>query len=301
MAKQCRCIFTAFFYIYQGYPTTLTTALCSLLRSCYSTVGGGNAILFARQPYNRRKKKATCPQWNARSLLANGQELKKIVSDLENKPDIICVQESWLKPQFNFVLQEYVVIRKDRKLGNGGGVATFIKQCVGYRNVEVNGDQEVIVTEVWQGSNSIKVINFYNPCKKLNKEVLENIRGTTNQKVIWCGDFKAHNTLWGSIKTDYNGLIVEEMLDWGRLVCINNGCFKRIDVTHGCKSVLDITLVSEKLARKCEWKVSKQSSMGSDHYPIWCKIGVDIIQALVGRIPRWKFNAANWELFKELS
>ncbi len=183
---------------------------------------------------------------------------------------------------------------------NGGGVATFIKQGVGYRNVEVSVDKEVVVMEVWEGSHSIKIIFFYNPCGKLSKELLENIRGNTNQKVIWCGDFNAHNTLWGSVKTDYNGLIVEEMLDWGRLVCINNGCFTRIYVIHGRKSVLDITLVSESLARKCEWNVSNQSTMGSDHYPIWCKIGVDIIQNLVERIPRWKFNAANWELFKEL-
>lgn len=74
----------------------------------------------------------------------------------------------------------------------------------------------------------------------------------------------------------------------------------RINITQGCTSALDITLVSENLARNCEWNVSKQSTMVSDHDPIWCKIGVDITQTLVGRIPRWKFNAANWELFKEL-
>ncbi len=87
-------------------------------------------------------------QWNARSLIANGQEFKKFISDLENKPDIICIQETWLKPQLNFVLQGYVVIQKDRKQGNGGGVATFIKQGVGYRNVEESVDKEVVVMEV---------------------------------------------------------------------------------------------------------------------------------------------------------
>lgn len=90
------------------------------------------------------------------------------------------------------------------------------------------------------------------------------------------------------------------MLEWGWLVCINNGNITRIDVSNGRISALDITLVSENLARKCEWNVSKQSSMGSDHYPIWCQIGVDIVQTVVERMPRWKFKEANWELFKEL-
>lgn len=46
-------------HIYQGHPTTLTMTLCSLLRSC--TVDGGNAILFARPPYNKRKRKTNYP------------------------------------------------------------------------------------------------------------------------------------------------------------------------------------------------------------------------------------------------
>lgn len=133
-------------------------------------------------------------QWNARSLIANGQEFKKFISDLDKRPDIICIQETWLKPQLNFVLQGYQLIRKDRKKGNGGGVATFIKQRVGYRNVEVSEDQEVLMMEVWEGNQSIKIINLYNPCERLSKNAMEIIRGHTNQKVVWCGDFNAHNT-----------------------------------------------------------------------------------------------------------
>lgn len=106
--------------------------------------------------------------WNAKSLIANGQEFKKFISDLVNKPDVICVQETWLKPQLNFVLQGYVLIQKDGKQANGGGVATFIKQGVGYRNV----DLEVVEMDVWEGSHSIRVINFYNPRENLRKEKL---------------------------------------------------------------------------------------------------------------------------------
>lgn len=105
-------------------------------------------------------------QWNARSLIANGQEFKKLISDLDKRPDIKCIQETWLKPQLNFVLQGYQLIRKDRKKGIGGGVATFIKQGVGYRNVEVSEDQEVLMMEVWEGNQSIKIIHFYNPCER---------------------------------------------------------------------------------------------------------------------------------------
>lgn len=31
-------------------------------------------------------------QWNARSHIANGQEFKKFVDELDKKPEVICIQ-----------------------------------------------------------------------------------------------------------------------------------------------------------------------------------------------------------------
>lgn len=53
--------------------------------------------------------------------------------------------------------------------------------------------------DVWEGNQSIRIVNFYNPCKKLSKEEMENIRGNINQKVIWCGDFNAI-ILYGGVR-----------------------------------------------------------------------------------------------------
>ena len=33
-------------------------------------------------------------QWNAQSIIAHGNELKNYIYNLQDKPDIICVQES---------------------------------------------------------------------------------------------------------------------------------------------------------------------------------------------------------------
>ncbi len=53
-------------------------------------------------------------QWNAQSLIANGQEFKKYINDLTIKPDIICIQETWLKPHLDFILKGYNSVRSDR-------------------------------------------------------------------------------------------------------------------------------------------------------------------------------------------
>lgn len=54
------------------------------------------------------------------------QELKHCI-DLAIKPDMMCVQESWLKPHLDFVIQGYVIILEY------GGCPTLVKQDKPYR------------------------------------------------------------------------------------------------------------------------------------------------------------------------
>jgi len=39
-----------------------------------------------------------------------------------------------------------------------------------------------------------------------------------DQKMVWCGNFNSHSTLWESGNAYKNGLVVEEMLDLRGLV-----------------------------------------------------------------------------------
>lgn len=53
-------------------------------------------------------------QWNSRSLISNGQDFKHFISNSVDKPHVICIQETWLKPEINFVLHGYIGVRRDR-------------------------------------------------------------------------------------------------------------------------------------------------------------------------------------------
>jgi len=61
------------------------------------------------------------------------------------------------------------------------------------------------------------------------------------------------------------------------MVCLNDGRGTRIDVHTGNISALDLTLVSRNLAGICEWDLSEDSSVGSDHFPVWCSVLLEII------------------------
>lgn len=141
------------------------------------------------------------------------------------------------------------------------------------------------------------MINFYNPCKKLQNVILEEIVELSGNIVVWCGDFNSHNTLWGSESTDYNGKIIEEILDENGLVCINDGSGTRINIVNGHESMLELTFVSENIGNISLWKVLKELTLGSDHYPIRCRIGIVVKKTEQEIIDRWQLKDADWERF----
>lgn len=92
--------------------------------------------------------------WNARSLTANGQELQKIVEAFKETPDIICIQETWLKPCLDFSIPGYGYV-------NRGGCATFLELEIQYQRKGINTELECVITEVWTTGGNISVVNIY--------------------------------------------------------------------------------------------------------------------------------------------
>lgn len=114
----------------------------------------------------------TILQWNARSLIANGQELKLHIQEQSTKPNLICIQESWLKPSLDFTIYGYTAVHKDRTPAIGGGVVTFIQHGINYRIVSINTELEVVIVEIWVNKTKIRIINYYNPCQKISREMI---------------------------------------------------------------------------------------------------------------------------------
>ncbi len=177
---------------------------------------------------------------------------------------------------------------------------TFIKEEISYRSINIS-EHECVVTEIFSHENKgkIKIINYYNPCKALSYNLLNRICSRGRHKEIWCGDFNAYNSLWGSKFTDLNAEVVEEMMNDRMLVCLNNGTGMSINIYNNTTSCIDLTLVDKKIASKCEWKVEQNINMGSDNFPIFCKIETEISKQQNCIHHKWCFQKANWENFQK--
>lgn len=104
-------------------------------------------------------------------------------------------------------------------------------------------------------------------------EVAKDIKG----KVIWCGDFNSHSTLWGERNdANANGDVVLEFMAEEDLVCLNDGSGTRLHLARGTESAIDLTLSTISLADKCVWEVLRDSTIGSDHFPIKTRVGIEL-------------------------
>src|SRR6201995_5719006 len=205
-------------------------------------------------------------QWNCRGLAIRKPELQNFLNNTKTLPDVICVEETFLKPTNNFFLHGYEIVRQDRVTQQGGGLATLIRSGIKYNNIDIKFNKiEAVAVELHLKQNTITVINVYDPPDRLvDMDDYRQLFGIGG-RVIVTGDFNAHHPLWKSEQTDRRGECIEVMLDSYDFALLNTG-----QPTHqnnnGGTSVLDLSFTCSSLSSKCEWSVDN-NTLGSDHCP----------------------------------
>jgi len=68
--------------------------------------------------------------------------------------------------KLELVIKGYDSIGRDRVGDNGGrGCIIFIKQGIQYKVLGKGTQLEYVMIEVWTRGGTIRIANFYNPCK----------------------------------------------------------------------------------------------------------------------------------------
>ena len=101
-------------------------------------------------------------QWSANSLVAYAPELKHFISTTASTPDVVCIQETWLKKELNFNLNGYNVERCDRS-GGHGGIATCIKIGISYDVINNPTHMEALTIKIKLRSRDLFITNVYHP------------------------------------------------------------------------------------------------------------------------------------------
>jgi len=238
-------------------------------------------------------------QWNCNGISAHNEEFKNHIAKNPFKYDIICLQETFLKPSKAFSIPGYSVVRQDREDGAKGGLLALIKEELTYVVLAKTTKIESLRFKIKIRQNQyIEVVNLYiSPDKVIGpdeRKDLENICMTNN--VIILGDLNAKSRLWGSPQTDNRGELFEELIDNYALSVINTGQ-PTYQKPRGGQSHLDVAIVSASLATESRWEVLN-NTMGSDHCPTVININEVTTESEILGLPKFKLSKADWVNFK---
>src|SRR5688572_12401941 len=242
-------------------------------------------------------------QWNAHGLRGHKDQLKHFLTNTQNPPDVICVEETFLKAQTPIPkIDGYNLIRKDCNTNERGGLAIYIIVGLNFNvlDVEEINNAEIQGIEILTINGHLKIYNMYlSPSHEFCKEDLQKM--FVSKRAIIVGDFNAHNKLWGSSQINKRGKIVEEILTEKNMVVLNTGQATYITSNQSKnKSVIDLCICSQDIALNINHSVTNYN-MGSDHFASKITVNEEITIENNLSMKLWKLNKANWKNYKTAS
>lgn len=227
---------------------------------------------------------------NIHSIITDTKQLLLKNLILKHNPDIISLNETFLKPSDIFEIEGYKIIRDDRLNRPGGGSALCIKSNLNYKEIStphLNKNDYVCGLTINANNNPITIFSIYSPPKEPFNLPLFNQIIRDHKNFIIMGDLNAHNKLWHCKKDNVYGRLLESFTNEHNTQIINN---KSITYPAG-KSILDLTLLSKSLlSHPHTFKVLNDRI--SDHLPT-----LTSIKGMKLKREKITFQKTNWDLF----
>ena len=241
--------------------------------------------------------------WNCRSLANKRADLANF-TEQQNKPEIICLQETRLKKNSKLKFIDYIEHRQEADQ-NSPGLSILTRQGINLRPIENKTGPflNTQVVEIYASKTQFFLTNAYlrvNPQGHISASDLRTLLDRKNHILV--GDLNAHSPTWGNHKTDWAGRILEEeALDLGSII-YNTGAPTRLAANQQQKdTAIDLTILSNDFTYPTiDWEVT-QDTMGSDHWPC--------ITTLIGLttdsnedMPPLRFNTkkADWTKYRKI-
>lgn len=236
----------------------------------------------------------TVLQWNARGLRTRLPDLRQHL--FLNPVDVLAIQEPLTQPG-DFRLSPYVIYSSAPALANGRSRALLlVKAGLSHNHVDLSAfsshSAEYVAATIRVRGVEFTVVSVYvapGSTADWDARILRDIARQCPGRLLFCGDFNAHNTTWGDNRTTPRGSALEEVTTSLGLEALNDGSetFVRQGV-HG--SVLDLTFAPRDIA--ASWTVMADT-WGSDHVPIM------VVSPHTRTRKYKKYEVTHWDLFRQ--
>ncbi len=249
----------------------------------------------------RRELGLEIVQLNCHGLYGKLTEFKLYL--YREKPDVVCLCETWVQThEPSFV--GYFVLWSHRANAMRGGLAILICRDIQRQQFNLTqfpGDTnlEYQAIKINTALGWITIANFYNPGRNVECEELTYYMTQLGDQFVAAGDFNAHSPLWDSRgRSNFTGRSLEATIEALPICLLNDGSFPTyIDNRCGTTSCLDLVILTPNLFTRAS--LTQGPDLGSDHFPVCCKIGTRLVRSSENVPVRWKFYRANWASYQQ--
>ena len=134
-------------------------------------------------------------QWNCVSLNTHREELEVLITNYS--PSVICLQETRLKPNTDLTFKNYKSFYKSNASGQGG-VGILVKNSILKSSVNLKTHLQAVAANVTIRGKAYTICSIYiPPSSNPSSSDIDNVISQFELPFLLCGDFNAHNTLWG--------------------------------------------------------------------------------------------------------
>ena len=244
-------------------------------------------LIFRLQDLNMNNKIKIC-LYNCQPITNKSLSINQYMAD--NKIDIMCLNETFLHESIKSVnlLQNYYVIRQDRKK-KGGGVAFIIHTDITCKILESRAtlDHEFIAIEITSADEKITLLNAYvHPKSKTDFNFINRIAKLNRNKMILVGDLNSTNISWSCVSTNTRGKRLENICSENNLFILNSN----IPTSRKSTNIIDMVICPDILFNRIEDVTVDTDFDMSDHWPVYFNF--------IFKPGKPEINKINWEKFK---
>ena len=203
---------------------------------------------------------------NTQSIISNNKsiQLHSIIS--KHKPQFLSFNETFLKPNLSFELEEYNIFRADRAIQRGGGALLGVQNNLIGEQIDLTNlcQNDYATGFLVKATNNIQIaiITIYSPPKiPMNQGLFDSICQTFKHFII-TGDLNAKSKSWFSKKENPKGIWLDRFANERNIHIVNN----RKPTYIRSKSIIDLTICSNSLFKHFV-KFRVLNNKISDHQP----------------------------------
>lgn len=209
----------------------------------------------------------TLLQWNCRGFFTRLAHIKILIN--EHVPDIICLQETKLKPDqtpniANFDSYDYY--HTDHLIASGG-TSILVKNSYHCELINVTTNLQAVAVKLWC-PESVTICSVYIPPDfALTQNDISTLISQLPTPYIIVGDFNSHNRIWGSDHSNNRGKVMEDILANEDVSLLNTGAATHFCSFTGKFSHIDLSLCDPRSFPSLSWQ-TLDDLHDSDHFPV---------------------------------